>query len=41
MWSLGAVLELEERNMLQEFCVRHESKCHWPHCQVIVYGIIT
>ncbi|XP_034179159.2 dynein heavy chain 8, axonemal kl-3 [Osmia lignaria lignaria] len=33
MWSLGAVLELEERNMLQDFCVRHESKCHWPHCQ--------
>nr|XP_031825788.1 dynein heavy chain 8, axonemal [Nomia melanderi] len=30
MWSLGAVLELEERNALQEFLVNHESKCNWP-----------
>ncbi|CAK9824517.1 Dynein axonemal heavy chain 8 [Anthophora retusa] len=32
MWSLGAVLELEERNLLQEFLVTHPSKCHWPQC---------
>ncbi|XP_015430178.1 PREDICTED: dynein heavy chain 8, axonemal [Dufourea novaeangliae] len=30
MWSLGAVLELEERNALQEFLLNHESKCNWP-----------
>ncbi|OAD58895.1 Dynein heavy chain 8, axonemal [Eufriesea mexicana] len=32
MWSLGAVLELEERNALQEFLLHHESKCNWPKC---------
>ncbi|XP_024940596.1 dynein heavy chain 8, axonemal [Cephus cinctus] len=32
MWSLGAVLELEDRNALQEFVLSHESKCDWPKC---------
>lgn len=35
MWSLGAVLELEERNFLQNFLISHQSKCNWPKCQVI------
>ncbi|KOX80134.1 Dynein heavy chain 8, axonemal [Melipona quadrifasciata] len=30
MWSLGAVLELDERNLLQEFLLNHQSKCNWP-----------
>ncbi|XP_076166225.1 dynein heavy chain 8, axonemal kl-3 [Ptiloglossa arizonensis] len=33
MWSLGAVLELEERNLLQEFLISHKSKCNWPQCK--------
>ncbi|XP_076759064.1 dynein heavy chain 8, axonemal kl-3 [Xylocopa sonorina] len=33
MWSLGAVLELEERNALEEFLLSHESKCNWPKCK--------
>ncbi|XP_076677676.1 dynein heavy chain 8, axonemal kl-3 isoform X2 [Andrena cerasifolii] len=33
MWSLGAVLELEERNSLQNFLLSHQSKCNWPKCQ--------
>ncbi|XP_043247781.1 dynein axonemal heavy chain 8 [Colletes gigas] len=33
MWSLGAVLELEERNALQEFLINHASKCNWPQCK--------
>ncbi|KAG7190763.1 hypothetical protein KM043_006835 [Ampulex compressa] len=34
MWSLGAVLELDARNALQEFLVTHESKCNWPQYTV-------
>ncbi|CAD1473088.1 unnamed protein product [Heterotrigona itama] len=33
MWSLGAVLELDERNLLQEFLLNHQSKCNWPKCK--------
>ncbi|XP_048268511.1 dynein axonemal heavy chain 8 [Bombus terrestris] len=33
MWSLGAVLELDERNALQEFLLNHQSKCNWPKCK--------
>ncbi|CAL7938026.1 unnamed protein product [Xylocopa violacea] len=33
MWSLGAVLELEERNALEQFLLNHESKCNWPKCK--------
>ncbi|XP_046493196.1 dynein axonemal heavy chain 8 [Neodiprion pinetum] len=32
MWSLGAVLELDDRAALEEFLVLHESKCDWPKC---------
>lgn len=38
MWSLGAVLELDERNLLQEFLVNHQSKCNWPKYKVILYA---
>ncbi|XP_026846872.1 dynein heavy chain 8, axonemal [Drosophila persimilis] len=30
MWSLGAVLELSEREKLEEFLVKHPSKLRWP-----------
>ncbi|XP_039290802.1 dynein heavy chain 8, axonemal [Nilaparvata lugens] len=30
MWSLGAVLELDDRFKLQEFLLKHESKLSWP-----------
>ncbi|KAK9298339.1 hypothetical protein QLX08_008257 [Tetragonisca angustula] len=33
MWSLGAILELDERNLLQEFLLNHKSKCNWPKCK--------
>ncbi|KAJ8670776.1 hypothetical protein QAD02_002035, partial [Eretmocerus hayati] len=33
MWSLGAVLELDGREALQNFLVHHPSNCDWPKCQ--------
>ncbi|XP_023289507.1 dynein heavy chain 8, axonemal, partial [Orussus abietinus] len=30
MWSLGAVLELDGRQELETFLVKHPSKCDWP-----------
>lgn len=32
MWSLGALLELEERAKLEKFAVTHPSKLDWPKC---------
>lgn len=32
MWSLGALLELEERQKLQIFVTEHPSKLSWPKC---------
>lgn len=34
MWSLGAVLELDARLMLQEYLLAHEAYCNWPVCMV-------
>lgn len=33
MWSLGAVLELEDRTKLEEVAVTHPSKMDWPKCK--------
>lgn len=33
MWSLGALLELEERQKLQIFVTEHPSKLSWPKCK--------
>ncbi|XP_067008020.2 dynein axonemal heavy chain 8 [Anabrus simplex] len=30
MWSLGAVLELDDRERMEEFVLKHESKLDWP-----------
>ncbi|XP_075210479.1 dynein heavy chain 8, axonemal kl-3 [Lycorma delicatula] len=30
IWSLGAVLELDDRKKLENFILRHESKMNWP-----------
>ncbi|XP_068084800.1 dynein axonemal heavy chain 8 [Anabrus simplex] len=30
MWSLGAVLELDDRERMEEFVLSHESKLDWP-----------
>ncbi|GLH14192.1 AAEL007225-PA, partial [Gryllus bimaculatus] len=30
MWSLGAVLELEDRDKMEEFVLEHPSKLDWP-----------
>lgn len=32
MWSLGALLELEERAKLEEYALSHPSKLDWPKC---------
>ncbi|KAL5281346.1 hypothetical protein ACFFRR_005004 [Megaselia abdita] len=33
MWTLGAVLEISERDKLEDFCVKHPSKLRWPKKQ--------
>lgn len=33
MWSLGAILELDDRAKLEEFALAHPSKLDWPKCQ--------
>ncbi|EDS37982.1 ciliary dynein heavy chain 5 [Culex quinquefasciatus] len=33
MWSLGAVLELEDREKMGEFIAKHPSKMRWPKIQ--------
>ncbi|XP_055595824.1 dynein axonemal heavy chain 8 [Uranotaenia lowii] len=33
MWSLGAVLELEDRDKMNDFVIKHPSKMHWPKVQ--------
>lgn len=33
MWSLGALLELEERAKLQVFATEHPAKLSWPKCE--------
>lgn len=33
MWSLGAVLELDDRDRFEEFAVNHHSKLKWPTTQ--------
>ncbi|XP_044594901.1 dynein axonemal heavy chain 8 [Cotesia glomerata] len=30
LWSLGAVLELDGRKLLEEYLLSHPSKCDWP-----------
>lgn len=30
MWSLGALLELDDRAKMQEFMLKHKSKLHYP-----------
>lgn len=30
MWSVGAVLELDDRQKLEEYVVTHKSKMDWP-----------
>lgn len=35
MWTLGAVLELEERLKLETFLLEHPSKLSWPTDMVI------
>lgn len=32
MWSLGALLELEDRSKLEAFALSHHSKLDWPKC---------
>lgn len=34
MWSLGCVLELDDRSKMEEFVLTHPSKCKWPKPQV-------
>lgn len=34
MWSLGAVLELDDRDQLEEFVRSHESALRWPKTEV-------
>lgn len=33
MWSLGAVLELDDRSKLEYSGVRHPNKMDWPKCK--------
>lgn len=33
MWSLGSLLELDDRDKLEEFVLSHPSKLDWPKCQ--------
>ncbi|CAG9764101.1 unnamed protein product [Ceutorhynchus assimilis] len=33
MWSLGSLLELEDRAKLEEFALAHPSKMDWPKCK--------
>ncbi|XP_014253708.1 dynein heavy chain 8, axonemal isoform X2 [Cimex lectularius] len=33
MWSLGCVLELEEKKKLETFFLDHKSKLSWPECK--------
>lgn len=33
MWSLGALLELEDREKMEAFAVSHSSKMDWPKCR--------
>ncbi|XP_014211974.1 dynein heavy chain 5, axonemal-like [Copidosoma floridanum] len=33
MWSLGAVLELDDRAAIQDFMLQHPSKLDWPVCK--------
>lgn len=30
MWSLGAVLELDDRSKFEAFVLSHKSKLNWP-----------
>jgi dynein heavy chain len=32
MWSVGAVLELEDRSKMEQFVTTHPSKLDWPKC---------
>ncbi|KAG5882158.1 Dynein heavy chain 5, partial [Gonioctena quinquepunctata] len=32
MWSLGAILELDDREKLEQFALAHSSKLDWPKC---------
>ncbi|XP_060520516.1 dynein axonemal heavy chain 8 isoform X2 [Cylas formicarius] len=33
MWSLGALLELDDRSLLEAFVLSHPSKFDWPKCK--------
>ncbi|KAK9893078.1 hypothetical protein WA026_023570 [Henosepilachna vigintioctopunctata] len=33
MWSLGALLELDDRAKMEDFVTKHPSKLEWPKCQ--------
>lgn len=33
MWSLGAVLELDDRSKLEQFMTKLPGKLDWPKCQ--------
>lgn len=33
MWSLGALLELNDREKMEEFILAHPSKLDWPKCR--------
>lgn len=33
MWSVGALLELQDRAKMEEFIFKHPSKLDWPKCK--------
>lgn len=33
MWSVGAVLELDDRSKMEAFVLSHPSKLDWPKCR--------
>lgn len=33
MWSLGAVLELDDRARMEQFVLTHTAKLDWPKCK--------